>query len=144
MAFDPQSAFGRLPLIAEYNGICHRDGAAITGRSPLRFEGCNQGRFQSECPHVTAIESRVSRRFTVREHTETNLRLVVLEEVDGVPVRWREVAYRIPEQSIAEENGDEIECAQIRAFCTSYLQLVNQKASQEGSVNACAAGQQNG
>ena len=126
VAFDPQSAFGRLPLIAEYNGICHRDGTAINERSPLRFEGCNQGHLQSECPHVHQIESRVSRRFSVRERTDTTLRVIVLEEGYHYPVRWREVVYLIPERQLTEEGGDEIERAQIRAFCVSYLHLLSQ------------------
>ena len=126
MAFDPQSSFGRLPLIAEHNGICHRDGAFITGRSALRFEGCNQGRFQSECPYVTTFDTRVARRFSVRARTDTSLQVIVLEEVDHVPVRWREVEYWIAEQTISEEGGDAIERSQIHAFCASYLHLLSQ------------------
>ncbi len=128
MAFDPQSSFGRLPLIAEYNGICGRDGAAITGRSPLRFEGCNQGRFQNECPHAKDIEIRISRRFSVRARTDTTLQVVVLEEADHTPVRWREVTYQIAESTVSGEAEDKVERAQIQAFCASYLHLLSQTA----------------
>ena len=125
VAGDPQSAFGRLPLIAEYNGVCHRDGSAIKGRSPLRFEGCNQGRWHAECPHNNQMDSRVSRRFTVRARTETTLVVLVLEEVDHAPVRWREVVYLPAENAFTELIDSAAESAQIRAFCASYLQTAS-------------------
>lgn len=128
MAFDPQSSFGRLPLIAEYNGICRRDGAPITGRSPLRFEGCNQGRFQNECPHARNNEIRISRRFSVRARTDTTLQIIVLEEADHTPVRWREVVYHIAERTISDAGGNEVERAQIQAFCAGYLHLLSHTA----------------
>ena len=55
--------------------------------------------------------------------------VLVLEEADHTPVRWREVRYST-ELGVLDACGDECERGQIAAFCQTYLNLTRSTAAE--------------
>lgn len=121
VASDPHAPHVRLPLISEYDGFCHASGSVTPVSRDLRLDSCNQGHHQGRCGCFPSSEGFRSRRFTVQSRTNTTLRLLVLEEQNHTPVRWRDVEYSVPSDTVAESGTDHCETAQIRAFCRAYL-----------------------
>lgn len=120
VAEQPQHATARLPLIEEYDGLCHatRDLLAVTPE--IRFERCNHGYSRGLCQRFPAGELRSSIRFTIVREDERTIDLICIEEQDYAPLRWRSVQYFFQSECITPELSDRCIHAQVLAFCRSY------------------------
>lgn len=120
VAADPKYPNARLPLLDEYDGLCH---AAETLGSPLelRFGCCNHGYSRGTCAHFPAAETRSCIRFDVLHSDAKSLELLFLEERDHAPVSWHRVRYILGTGVIDPDPVDVCARAQVVAFSKSYL-----------------------
>ncbi|HEY1215258.1 MAG TPA: hypothetical protein VGE93_16635 [Bryobacteraceae bacterium] len=118
---DPQHANARLPLIDEYDGICHAGPEAIDAPAALRFRSCNHGNSAGVCQHFPAGETRSSFRYSVVSHEGHTLTVVCIEEQNYAPVRWHNIEYSVATGQIQTPLQDPSLRAQALAFCQSYL-----------------------
>ena len=122
VALNPKAAHARLPLLAEHDGLCHATDPPVAPALEWRFAGCNQGRDQEHCPRFPAGREAVVRRFNVQSNTGATLVVLVSEEKNHSPVRWREVHFSTIEGKLNDPPADLCEVAQIQVFCANYLQ----------------------
>ncbi len=127
--FEPQHAAihsrhanARLPLIQEYDGLCHAGSEPVDAPPELRFECCNHGYSRGRCSRFPSEEVRSAMRYNVLRHTPTTLELVLIEEQNYVPLAWRPVSYFPDTGRFDPEFADTCIRAQALAFCRSYLE----------------------
>jgi hypothetical protein len=136
----PAQANARLPLIDEYEGLCHAGSQPAEAPAELRFRCCNHGYSKGCCERFPSEETRSAMRYSVLRQNESGLDLICIEEHNYGPLRWRTLRYRVDEtpvqkatlqaggalhQSGTECLEPELDDACIRAqavaFCRSYL-----------------------
>jgi hypothetical protein len=110
----------RLPLLEEYDGLCHATGEATAIPKAIRFRGCNHGNQDERCSQLPQQYSREVLRFTVLKTTDTGLELLVVHEADHVPVRWESVSFCFSSQQLHPDFIEICKHAQVLAFCRSY------------------------
>ena len=110
-----------MPLIEEHEGFCRAGATPINAPAELQFQCCNQGNSRGICPHFPATDARGSLRYTVTARSSTDITLVIIEESEYAPLRWREARYSIPQERLETETGDLCTHAQAMAFCGSFL-----------------------
>jgi hypothetical protein len=121
IALRPAHANSRLPLIDEYDGLCHADDLPADIPASARFRFCNHGYSRGECGKaVTASEPR-SNRFELVKRDQSSLELLVIEEQEYAPLRWAKIIFSTAEHRLEPEPADLCLGAQLRAFCESYL-----------------------
>lgn len=119
--------FGRLPLIDEYDGVCHLREARPVLDARLRFEACNTGFANSSCSdwnrHLEVLSNRRPvLRFSIQTRQQDILNVTVVEEIGYAPARWRTVTFQAASQTFEPDITEPCERAQLLAFCQSYLQ----------------------
>jgi hypothetical protein len=118
----PQHPNARLPLIDEYDGLCHAGPEPIAVPAGLRFQGCNQGYSRGSCDHFPAAEIRSGLRYNVVRQTAAMLEVLYIEEQSYAPLQWQRVQYFIESGQLEPQLSDRCVRAQFLAFCRSYLQ----------------------
>ncbi len=120
VAADPEYPHVRLPLLDEYDGLCH---AAEPLHAPpeLRFGCCNHGYSRGTCTHFPASETRSCIRFDVLHCDAESLELLFVEERDHAPLTWRRFRYFLGTGVIDPDPPDICARAQVVAFSKSYL-----------------------
>ncbi len=113
--------FGRIPLIEEYDGLCHAAAEPVTAPESARFRWCNHGNSNGCCPVFPVHEVRSCLRYEVVERKEVALRILCIEEQAYAPLRWYQVQYICADGSLHPEPDDGCVRAQVIAFCRSYL-----------------------
>lgn len=121
VASDPLYAIARLPLIDEYDGVCHARTELIGVPAALRFRCCNHGYSRGGCERVPAGDVRSCARYNVIRRSEAALDVLCLEEQNYAPVRWQRVEYSIANDRLTLELTDVCLAAQLLAFCRSYV-----------------------
>ena len=111
----------RLPLIHEYEGVCHAKAAPENAPEALRFRYCNHGYSRGACECFPAAETRSCLRYTVVRRTATILEFICVEEQDHAPLRWQTLEYVLASGELSPEIGELCMRAQALAFCRSYL-----------------------
>jgi len=111
----------RLPLIDEYEGLCHAASEPIDAPAELRFRCCNHGYSRGCCERFPSAEPRSSLRYDVVRHTESTLDLVCIEEQNYAPLAWRPVQYFLATERLEPELRNVCMQAQVTAFCRSYV-----------------------
>lgn len=118
---------GRLPLLDEYDGLCHLNpNGPLPAHPSVRFSGCNHGNVSGVCTEVKqhsalAAERRPILRFSLARREAAAVQVVVIEERDFAPVRSHTVTFRPAFESFEPELPDRCRRAQLLAFCRSYL-----------------------
>jgi hypothetical protein len=118
---DPSHAGARLPLIEEYDGVCHAHAETLTAPSDLRFRYCNHGYSSGVCQRLPAANAPSCLRYNVTRRSESTLDILCVEEQNYAPLRWQSVAYSITSDCLSAEVKDACLAAQLLAFCRSYL-----------------------
>jgi hypothetical protein len=134
--FEPQRATqqakhpaARLPLIDEYDGICHAGDGQSEIPASARFRFCNHGYSRGECGQEVSATAPSCIRFELTGCEEASLEMLVIEEQDYAPVRWSKVTFKTADDRIEPDIADPCVRAQVRAFCHSYLRHFVQKRS---------------
>jgi len=110
----------RLPLIHEFDGICH---AGERGIDPEhRFHYCNRGNAQGNCESFPASMPLTAIRFSVTAQTARALTVLMVEEHNHWPGAWKTIDFMIHEKRVEPEISDVCRRAQILRFCDSYLE----------------------
>ncbi|HLH03098.1 MAG TPA: hypothetical protein VKX25_10030 [Bryobacteraceae bacterium] len=117
----PEYPGARLPLLEEYDGLCHATSEPLPAPAELRFRCCNHGYSSGCCPHLPVAQSGSAVRFDVLSRTPETITLLYVQEHDHTPLRWRNFCYSIAAQRFDSEFADECAEAQARAFCASFL-----------------------
>jgi hypothetical protein len=117
----PARANVRLPLIDEYEGLCHAGSEPIQAPAEVRFRCCNHGYSKGCCERFPVAEVRSSVRYSVVRHNQTALDLICIEEQNYAPLRWRALQYVLASECLNPEIDDACVWAQAVAFCRSYL-----------------------
>ncbi len=118
----PSHAEARLPLIDEYDGVCHALEPSTPAPAHLRFRCCNHGYSRGECTHLPAHQPFTALRYHVTQRTAEVLELLCIEEVEHRPGRLVRFTYLVAAASLEPADGDVCLRAQAAAFCRSYLQ----------------------
>lgn len=122
VATDPLHTSARLPLIEEYEGLCHAQAEPVTAPPDLRFRYCNHGYSQGACQRMPfAAESPSCSRYNVVRRSESALEILCIQEQNYAPLRWQSVTYFIATDRLAVDLPDPCLTAQLLAFCRSYL-----------------------
>ncbi len=126
--FEPRNALvppgqtnTRLPLIDEYDGLCHAASEPIEAPAELRFRCCNHGYSRGCCERFPSSEARSAVRYSVLRHSRNTLDLICIEEQNYAPLRSRTVRYFLTSERLEPELDDACIQAQAVAFCRSYL-----------------------
>jgi hypothetical protein len=109
----------RLPLLFEFEGICHGGEEAIDEERRFRF--CNRGYARSYCKSFPTHVENSAIRFSVVEATAATVTVLVIEEEDHWPKRWTKTEFVIAEARLEPEIEDGCRRAQTIQFCLSYL-----------------------
>ena len=121
VAAEPKHPGARLPLLDEYDGLCHATRERLPIPEQVRFRCCNHGYSRGACERFPADESRSGLRYDVVRRTGTGLEVVCVEEKDYAPLHWQSIRYFPDTQRIEPELNDICMEAQLLAFCQSYL-----------------------
>ena len=121
VATDPQHPRARLPLLEEYDGLCHAMRDPLPVSSAVRFQCCNHGYSRGLCERFPGNESRSGVRYNIARRTGTALEIICIEEQQYAPLRWYSITYFFENQRIEPELSDICIRAQVLAFCKSYL-----------------------
>ena len=113
----------RLPLIQEFEGLCHATAEIARTPASSLFVGCNHGHQHSRCDRFPAGHESSTMRYSVVGHSASILDILVIEEIDYAPVNWVRMQYSIESRTIEPEPADVCVRAQVAAFCSSYLSL---------------------
>jgi hypothetical protein len=119
-ARDPEP---RLPLIHEYDGICHAGEERIDPEH--RFHCCNRGNAKGTCASFPANLALTAIRFSVTARTASALTVLMVEEHNHWPGAWKTIDFMISEKRVTPEVSDVCRRAQILRFCDSYLEIQN-------------------
>ncbi len=110
----------RLPLLYEFEGICHAGETSIDPQH--RFQFCNRGYAKVSCKVFPMDMAIAAIRFTLMRATPTALSVLAVEEEDHWPISWRRIDFIIGENRLEPEISDICRRAQIFQFCLSYLE----------------------
>jgi|GEM_PF-1896182 len=115
----------RLPLIFEFEGLCHAGNQSIDALHSFRY--CYHGNAEGHCDNLpgsplsgSALPS--SLRFDVTARTESMLSVLVVQERNYWPLAWSRVEFLIEDGRIMPEIEDVCRRAQVFHFCRSYLE----------------------
>lgn len=119
---EPLYTTARLPLIDEYQGICHAHAEPVEAPAVLRFRCCNHGYSRGACERIPASSDLPSCvRYNVVRRSEGTLAVLCIEERNYAPLRWQTIEYSIAADRLTCEVSDVCLAAQLLAFCRSYL-----------------------
>lgn len=118
---NPRHPSARLPLIDEYDGLCHAATTPIQAPGERRFECCNRGYPYPQCSLFPMGDGPHCLRYSILEQSACAVRLVLIEERDYSPLAWRTVQYSITTEELMPEVVDACARAQVIAFCRSFL-----------------------
>jgi hypothetical protein len=111
----------RLPLIEEYDGLCHAGSESATVPAESRFAGCNHGNRDNPCVRFPAAVQAVALRFTVAKESSDALEVLAIEELNHRPVRCQTVRFVLGTEELLPDRSDVCQRAQLLAFCRSYV-----------------------
>lgn len=111
----------RLPLIDEYDGLCHSDTEPSPVPAESRFAGCNHGNRNNPCGRFPAERERAVLRLTVAKQDTDALEVLAIEETNHRPIRWQTVRFLLGSEELIPESSEICQRAQLVAFCRSYL-----------------------
>jgi hypothetical protein len=117
----PRHANARLPLIDEYEGVCHAGSEPGAPLHDVVFRYCNHGYSQGCCDRFPSHEVRSAIRYDVVSRNESALSLICIKEQDYTPVQWQAIEYMVLTERFEPELGDLCMRAQALAFCRSFL-----------------------
>ncbi len=125
--FEPQrrviqatDAQSRLPLLYEFEGVCH---AGENGITPIhRFHYCNRGNARGYCESFPATMPLTAVRFNVTGRTPAVLTVLVMEEENHWPRIWSTFEFGIADGHLQPEIEDTCRRAQLFHFCRGYLE----------------------
>jgi len=112
----------RLPLIDEYEGLCHAETEAIPVPAEIRFAGCNHGNRDTSCGRFPVASERAVLRLTVAKQDPDSLEIVAIEEANHSPLRWQTIRFLLRSEELVPDLTEVCQRAQLLAFCRSYLQ----------------------
>ncbi|HEX4749192.1 MAG TPA: hypothetical protein VH302_06575 [Bryobacteraceae bacterium] len=128
--FEPQRALrpstqsgGRLPLIDEYDGMCHATDSSVPAPDSARFRLCNHGNSKGLCVLFPGGEIRSCLRYEVTTNAEGKLSILCIEEQGYAPLRWYRVQYVPSEDRLDPAPEDLCIRAQALAFARSFVAL---------------------
>ena len=121
IARNPAHPNARLPLIEEYDGVCHAGAESAPVPEAARFRCCNHGYSQGECGRMPAAEKNSCSRFGVLRRADDCLDLIYLEEQDYAPARMQRIRFSISTGALDPEVTEPCARAQVQAFCRSYV-----------------------
>jgi hypothetical protein len=121
VAAQPAQAAVRLPLIEEYEGLCHAGFVPLPAPADVQFHCCNHGNCAGRCSHFPANALRTSHRFHATRNSPACLEIVHVEELNYTPLAWRPVKYSSGDGLLEPDSSDICVRSQILAFCRSYL-----------------------
>lgn len=121
----------RLPLIYEFEGVCHAGNHAPTPEH--RFRYCNHGYAKGNCANYPEAGLISAVRFDVTKRTSSLLTVLVLEEANHWPRSWSTFEFLIQDQRIQPEIADTCRRAQLFEFCQAYLFNAQRTDAQETS-----------
>ena len=110
-----------MPLLHEYDGLCHAAEGATGVPAEFRFKCCNHGYSRGCCSRFPETELRSGFRYTVVGRTSTGLEVMCVEEQQFAPLRWHSVEFLVEGERLEPELSDRCMRAQVLAFCRSYL-----------------------
>ncbi len=112
----------RLPLLDEYDGLCHADAAGLPPPPDARFRCCNHGYSRGVCERLPDDrEMRSAMRYNVVAHTAAILEVLCVEELNHSPGRYFTLTYDVSACALHTAAIDPVTRAQVAAFCRSYL-----------------------
>ncbi|MFL6447672.1 MAG: hypothetical protein ACJ746_08285 [Bryobacteraceae bacterium] len=111
----------RLPLIDEYDGVCHVEAEASPVPAESRFQGCNHGNRDHPCGRFPAERDRAVLRLTVAKLDGDALEILAIQEANHRPVRWQTVRFLLRTEELVPDLVEICQRAQLLAFCRSYL-----------------------
>jgi hypothetical protein len=117
----PLQPNARLPLIEEYDGVCHAEAEAIPVDAETRMRLCNHGNVRGVCTHFPKDHTCSSFRLEVLRRSASHIDVLFIQEAFYSPAAWRRVEFLIDGERLDPETGDVCERAQILAFCRSFL-----------------------
>lgn len=117
----------RLPLIHEFEGICHAGQIDTSAEQPFKF--CNHGYAKGHCASFPESVSLSAVRFSVVSRTDSSFTVVVVEEEDHWPRSWSSFEFVIQDGRIVPAIEDNCRRAQVFQFCLSYLDTFHSKAA---------------
>jgi hypothetical protein len=112
---------GRLPLIEQYDGVCHASQPPLPVPETNRFRLCNHGNSKGECPSFPVAESRSCLRYEMIEQTPTHTQILCVEEQAHAPLRWSSIKYDVKKRDFEIAPADVCVHAQALAFTRSFL-----------------------
>lgn len=125
--FEPRSrvanaseAFARLPLLYEFDGVCHGGDEVPTAEQ--RFHYCNRGNAKGHCRSFPSELATSAIRFNVTAKTAQKLTVLVVEEQNHWPRTWAQFNFWIGEERLEPEIEEVCRRAQVFQFCRSYLE----------------------
>lgn len=118
LAADRQYVGARVPLLEEYDGVCHAAGLPV--EAEFRFSCCNHG-YGRDCGRLPAGAATLLYRYTVAARTGDGLEVLCIEEQQFAPQAWQRVMYVQEGERLEPEISDPCMRAQIVSFCRSYL-----------------------
>jgi hypothetical protein len=118
----------RLPLLDEYEGLCHASGTVAEPAPTMLATACNQG-YARACPNHPLADRPSAMRYSVTAQTEQELIVLWIEEQAYEPVRRGTVCFDV-RSGVAAPVPPPAISAQVTAFCRSYLaRCAQQKVS---------------
>lgn len=118
----------RLPLIDEYEGLCHAASETVAIPAESRFAGCNHGNRGNLCGRFPADSERSVLRLTVTTKNSDALEILAVEEADHRPVQWQTVRFLLGSEELTPDPNGICQRAQLVAFCRSYLRKSGEQA----------------
>jgi hypothetical protein len=111
----------RLPLIEEYDGLCHAGTEPLQTPVESRFAACNHGNRDHPCGRFPVDRERAVLRLTVAKEDAEALEILAIEEANYRPVRWQSVRFLLRSEELVPDLVEICQRAQLLAFCRSYL-----------------------
>lgn len=118
----PRHAHARLPLIDEYDGLCHARPQLLPAPPERRFDCCNHGYSGRLCDLFPPGRPSSCFRYTVVAQSSAALEILCIEEQHYAPVRWFSARYSLATGALDPEPADDPMRAQALAFCRSFLE----------------------
>lgn len=115
----PSGVSLRLPLIFEFEGICHAANEAVDRAH--RFRYCNHGNARGRCHSFPPEMLTSALRFNITDRTASSLKVEVVEEENYWPRAWSSFEFLIQDSSLVPEIEDKCRRAQVFHFCRSFL-----------------------
>jgi hypothetical protein len=121
-AATPRHASARLPLIAEYDGLCHAGEHAEDAPESVRFACCNHGYSKKACARFPQAEALSAFRYTVLREDSDALYVLCVEEREHIPTSRGTVRFSFAMSNLTESALSTVMQAQALAFCRSYTE----------------------